>query len=319
MVAGFSCPVRMGVQEVPVHVVYVDQVVLGSIVMNYVILRVVGKIGGVENGKWRLVMAAALGGLYSIAAFIPTVSSLMTVWVKTLVSLVIVFIAFAPQPPVRLVICLGFFYVTSFALGGSVIGIMYFLESRGGTYVSPQGFPWVMDRYFWYAVVLALAGFWAAGRGTSILFKRRYSQNLFKIPVTIKMESRQVQAEGLLDSGNQLVDPFNGDPVIVAEYEIIKELLPGKLVTYLDRNKDFDPLEILLLVKGSPWEAKFRLIPFQSLGSDSGMLLGFNPDEVELKRGDTTIRTCQVTVAIYHRKLSPDSAYHVLVHPGLLN
>lgn len=318
MVTEFSCPDFVGVPKVPVHVVYVDQVILGSIVMNYVILRTVGKIGGVEKERWRLVIAAALGGFYSIVAFVPDFSALLTVWFKTLVSLVIIFIAFAPQPPVRLAVCLAFFYLTSFALGGSIIGIMYFLEARGGIFSVPGGFPRVMDRYFWYAVILALAGFWAAGRGTSILFKRRYSQNLFKVSLTIKMQGKQVRTEGFLDSGNQLTDPLTGNPVIVAEYEVIQELLPGELVAYLNQNKGFDPVQALVLVKDNPRGSKFRLIPFQSLGADSGMLLGFNPDEVELERGDGTVRSGRVTIAIYHKKLSHDSAYHVLVHPCLL-
>lgn len=319
MVIGFFCLVHMGVRGVPVHVVYVDQVILGSVVMNYVILWAVGKIGGVGDARWRLLAAAFLGGVYSIAAFVPALSLLMTFGVKIIISLVIIFIAFAPQPPVKLAACLGFFYLASFALGGSVVGIMYLLEGRGGMYSAPAGFLRVLDRYFWCAVILALGGFWAAGRGTSMLLQRHRNRWPFKIMVTIKMKSKQVEARGLLDSGNQLIDPFNGHPVLVAEYEIIKELLPPKLVTYFDQNKDFDIYEALLLAKDSRGEFRFRLIPFQSLGSDSSMLLGFDPEEVELKGANGLVRTTGVTVAICHQRLSPDLAYQVLIHPGLID
>jgi len=304
---------------VPPQVIYVDQVILGSIFMNYVILRTVGKIGGVENGRWRVVTAAVLGGVYSITAFIPSLSSLMTVWFKTLVSLIIVCIAFAPLPPVRLAACLGFFYLTSFALGGSIIGIMYFLESQGGTFFSPQGFSLVLERYFWFATILALGFFVVAGKGVALLFNRRYRQNLFKIPVLITVNGKEVRAEGLLDSGNQLSDPLTGNPVIVAEYEVLRELLPRELVLYLDETVEFDPVKAMVLVKDGSWGDKLRLVPFRSLGKESGMLLGFTPDKIELLYGGETIICHKVTVALHLKPLSPDSTYHVLVHPGLLH
>jgi len=303
---------------VPFQVIYVDQVVLGSMVMNYVILYTVGKIGGVTNVRWRMVIAAALGGLYSIAAFVPAFSPLMTVWFKTLASVIIIIVAFAPLPPIRLATCLAFFYLTSFALGGSVIGIMYFLEAQGGVGSFPQSFPSVLERYFWHAIVLALGVFGAAGKGTALLFKRRYRQSLFKIPLVIKVCDKQVQTEGFLDSGNQLTDPLTGNPVIVAEYEVIKSLLPRELITYLDNNRELDPVKAMMVMQDSLWGAKFRLIPFQSLGKDAGMLLGFDPDQVELQYGHKTICSTGVTVAICLKTLSPDADYNVLVHPGLL-
>lgn len=300
-------------------IVYLDQVIIGSIIMNYSILWATGRLSGIEKSRWRLAISALLGGIYSALVFLPALSVLLTVWVKTLISMVMVFIAFAPHSFYRMIICLAFFYLASFALGGSVIGAMYFLDSRGGFYSLAQGFPWVLDQYFWYAVILALSGFWVAGRGTAALFKRRYCQMQFKMPVVIKIKDKELSFQGFIDSGNHLTDPLTGNPVIVVEYEALKEILPENLIAFYSKGLDFDLKNAHLIQSKSHLGLSFRLIPFKSLGTDSGMLIGFKPEEIRLIKDNSEIIHSNVTVAICSKKLSSDSDYHALIHPGLLN
>lgn len=302
-------------QVLSTRVIYVDQVLLGSMVMNYAILWAAGKLGGVEKGKWRLLLSAALGGLYSIAAFFPPFPAVLSFWFKILISVLMVVIAFAPQRPFRLAVCVAFFYLASFALGGSVIGIMYLLEPAGGL-AGPEGFYHVVERFFGFAVLLALGGFWLAGKGTAVLFRRRYSQGSYEVSLNLRLEGKKSELKGFIDSGNQLIDPLTGCPVIIAEFAQIKELFPREVQEKLARGTQSDPSEILVHLQNHPLSSRFTLIPFKSLGS-TGVLLGFRPDEVVLLREGEVLRRSDVAVGIYYQSLSPDAAYHVLV-PGIL-
>lgn len=301
-------------------VIYADQVILGSIVMDYVILWSVSKLVDVKTSKWRLACAAIFGGLYSIAVFVPAFSSLLIIWIKIIVSIIIIFIAFFPLPAARMCFCLFFFYLVSFALGGSVIGMMYFFNEGGCLNSLSEAFPSLLDKYFGYALLVSLIIFWAGSRGTAALFKKRYSLHSFKIKLTIKVRDKNITIKGFLDSGNQLKEPVTGNPAIIVQYNAIKDILPGKLVNCMENNKynNYDAIKLMEIVKDTTSEDRFTLIPFRSIGEDSGMLLGFRPDEVKLSQNNKVKSLARITVALYHKEMSPDNAYCALVHPDLM-
>ena len=133
----------------PTYVVYLDQVLLGSLVMNYAILWVVARFIRSDSGQARLLAAAALGSIYSAAVFIPALSGLLTLWHKALVSVLMVGISFGWRGPRNYLACLGCFYLASFTLGGAVWGFIALLQANSfeGT---AAGIFRSLDRYFWY-------------------------------------------------------------------------------------------------------------------------------------------------------------------------
>jgi stage II sporulation protein GA (sporulation sigma-E factor processing peptidase) len=62
------------------------------------------------------------------------------------------------------------------------------------------------------------------------------------------------------------------------------------------------------------------VIPFSSLGTPNGMLLGFKPDQVEILEKDDTIKVLQdVVIGIYNQRLSRDNKYQALLHPDIFH
>jgi len=57
------------------------------------------------------------------------------------------------------------------------------------------------------------------------------------------------------------------------------------------------------------------MIPFNSIGKTSGMLIGFRPDQVMV--GAKNSRQ-DVVIGIYNDKLTPDGRYQALLSPDLL-
>ncbi|MCD8398424.1 MAG: sigma-E processing peptidase SpoIIGA [Lachnospiraceae bacterium] len=140
------------------------------------------------------------------------------------------------------------------------------------------------------------AAFFAAYAAISVLSaflqkKIRVAENTAM--VQISLENRNLALEGLLDTGNLLTEPMTGHPVSIAEEQAVAPLL------------------------GDGWEERqgFCLIPYHSLGTDSGWLRGVTFDEmtVTMRRGSRVIR--RPVIALYEGKVSAGNGYRVIVHP----
>lgn len=300
----------------PAFTVYIDQIFLNNLLINCITLWAAGKLSRVSFAKWRLFLAAGIGGAYSILIFFPVTASLLSLGGKFLFSVLIVLIAFAPQPSGRLFLCLVFFYLCSFALGGSVFGFIYLM---GGDQKNLFLTPDVLDKYFWPAVLLSLLVYGVAVRGGAFLLHRRFSHYLFKVPVVIHFPGSSVAVKALVDTGNQLRDPITGYPVMIVEYRALRDLLPQELKNTCEAGKEGqDIYSSLHSLSGTAWASRCCLIPFHSLGRERGLLLGVRPDGVEIGVGKKAKCTREVVVGIYGRTLG-DGDYNALLHPQLLD
>lgn len=300
----------------PVYKVYLDQVFLGNLVMNYAILWAAARLSRIPVHKARLVAGAALGAAYALAIFIPGAGFLQSLWFKTVASAGIVAVAFYPLTFRMFLTCLGCFFLASFTLGGLAIGMIFYLNS--GRVSSWDGVGKVIADNFWPGIFLGLLALWAAGRGFTALLKKGRFDNLFKIPILINSGGKQVRVKALLDTGNQLKDPMTQHPVVVVEYDSLKPLLPAEIQAGFELGGEADIWTILGSFSENSLISRFSAVPFQSLGRPNGMMLGFRPDEVVIERQGKFSRSGRVVVGIYRNKLDPAGSYHALLGPNVL-
>lgn len=90
--------------------------------------------------------------------------------------------------------------------------------------------------------------------------------------VTITHGGRTVHLTALVDTGNTLKDPISGHRVLVVDSDVAWKLL-GMDPTLLQK-----PLDTFT----SHFTAGLRLIPYQTVGQPSGMLLGLRADELKI-------------------------------------
>ncbi|MDD4766418.1 MAG: sigma-E processing peptidase SpoIIGA [Desulfotomaculaceae bacterium] len=298
------------------YTVYLDQVFVGNLVMNYAILWAAAKLARIPAIKWRIAAGAALGAFYALALFIPGNTFLLSVWFKLAASVIIAAAAFAPLKPKNFLICLGCFYLTSFALGGLTLGLIFFTHS--GRVVSHNGIGTVVAEHFWPGIYLGLAALWGAGKGIAGLIKKGTFDSLYKMNIIIKSGGEKVNAEALLDTGNSLKDPLTRRPVIVVEYAVLKPLLPGEAQLYFEKDGEPDVWGFLGSLSGNRWATRYSAVPFQSLGNVNGLMVGFRPDEVFIERHGRLVGVGKVVIAIYHKKLDPGGTCHALLSSELL-
>ena len=90
--------------------------------------------------------------------------------------------------------------------------------------------------------------------------------------MTVELDSRRVELDGLVDTGNLLRDPLSGRPVICADRRLLSGLLSPGLARAMEDSQRATSL--------SPADAKrLRLIPAGS-ATGHGILTGFVPDQI---------------------------------------
>lgn len=293
------------------YVVYVDQVLAGNLLLNYLLLWVVGRLSQVRAPLYRLALSSFLGSVYSLLLFVPGCQLFFALPCKVLTSVAMVLLAFGPLSLPRFFGCLALFYLSSFMLGGIWLGAIYFLYANFQSLSAP-GLLSLVSRHYWAGFFLALAVM-AGGGATLALWRHRWRSRTYRVGLAVEVEGCRVELEGMVDTGNSLREPLTGRPVVVVEEKALRPLLPPHVRALLERQKY--GAAVMLGLAESNWAKRFCLIPFRSLGRERGMLLGFRPDLVEVRHEDRHCRFREVVLGLYTRSLGNCQA---LVPPDLL-
>ncbi|MEW6171454.1 MAG: sigma-E processing peptidase SpoIIGA [Bacillota bacterium] len=293
------------------YTVYVDELLANNMLMNYAILHLTAKLAGLPYNFFRLAAAAIVGSLYVMVIFFPDGGQLYNFTGKLALSVLVVLVAFGTLSWRRFLGAWTLFYGVSFAVGGVVLGINSLIGSTG-TEGGLNGYA-----HLWPGILAALILAVVAGAKSKIL-RRRVAEGFFRVPITIRMGMKKVELEALLDTGNQLIDPVSRYPVVIVEYDSMKDFMPPELRGALEARFEPDFTAIGTKIEDPNWATRLRLIPYQSLGKRGGLLIGFKPDAVEVVYGGRLVRIKRVVVGIYRHRLSPEAKYNALLHPRLV-
>lgn len=291
--------------------VYLDVLVAINLVMNLIILFLTAFLAQVPGRPLRLALGAAVGTVYAVYLVLspPTAGA---GWVsKVAFSLLILVAAFVPTSPVRFLRAAGYFYLVSFTLGGAALAVYYLSLAPALTTSGP------LPAVPWWALVLGLAIAVPAGRLAWLyLNRRRWHQDVLA-KLSVKWGQKEAEVKAILDSGNLLVDPLTGAPVVVAEAKALSLLLPARLFAALEGGKlDLERLSQVLATE--PKAHRFRIIPYDSLGQTNSLLLAFRPDQVKVTYAGRRVNIPHAVVGLALQRLSPEGTYQALVNPKVL-
>ncbi|AQS58297.1 sigma-E processing peptidase SpoIIGA [Desulforamulus ferrireducens] len=290
------------------QVVYLDEVLIVNLAMNLTALWLTSRFTGCERSLTRLLAGAAVGCIYAFLLLWPGWEMLLHIMAKILAALLMVLITFGYGNLKSFVRRLGYLFLSSFCLGGIALGLHYLGQSTA------LANPLLGDFNKWAVLsgtigIALILGHWGVRK-----WHKLATQMTTRVPLTITLWGKKVSLSALVDTGNQLIDPLSQHPVIIIEYQAIKDVLPPELCSILSAGNE----DNILSLANTPFANRVRLIPFHSLGRDRGMLLGIRPDEVEIQVRDKIQKTTNVVVGVYHQQLSPEQSYQALLHPELL-
>jgi stage II sporulation protein GA (sporulation sigma-E factor processing peptidase) len=233
---------------------------------------------------------------------------------KILFSILIVTIAYTPAYFHLLLKLIGIFYIVSFIFGGAAFGFFYFVN---GLDLTRNGVSFIRDFPLKILVISAIAAYFTV-RFSWDYIQHRIRRERLILRVEMTFDKKQLCLDALVDTGNSLRDPITNVPVIITEYEILRELLPDDIQKIFEQCGENDLNAIAEIMTISKWAARFRIIPYKSLGRENGMLVGFKPDIVTIYDSSKKIQLSNIVIAIYRKKLSKDGEYSALIYPEML-
>ena len=287
--------------------VYLDVVFFENFIMNYIILFATAVINKVEIKIIRISISSVLGSVYAIMHYTYIFQNYIGTIMKIMLSIVMVYIAFKPENIKKMLKQLLIFYLTSFTFGGVAFALLYFIKPssllmKNGIYIGT------------YPIKIALLGGCIGFIIITIAFKiikgkLMPKDMLYEIEIEIKNKKEELIA--MLDTGNLLKEPITNTPVIIVEKKKLKNVIPIQILTNVDS-----------IIKGNIDENmqiedyinRFRIIPFNSLGKQNGLLLGIKVDKIRIRHNEEneSIRF-NVIIGIYDGILSKNNNYNALI------
>lgn len=286
-------------------IIYADITFIINFIMDFCILWATAKLAGVRVIYTRLIIVAGLGGIYAVGFLFEGMQHWYSLPVKILFSCLMIVFALWPRSWREFQKTFLYFYGINFTVAGATIAFSYLIQTSNYTISLP---------YFWLlgGIFCALA----MGIYGEKYLTQRLIPELLNFDVQLKFEQGSCQGTGFLDTGNGLKDPLTNKPVLIAEYRLLKNCLPEDFQAAVEKNTD--EAEIFDSLTQSSWAKRLRLIPFSSLGKQSGMLIGIRADEVIVNTGNNNIFHQNLVVGIYKNRLSNEGKYQLLIPSEIL-
>ena len=209
------------------------------------------------------------------------------------------------------------FYLTTFLIGGALIGIHYFLifdfELSSSVFLaSIKGFG---DPISWLFVLLGfpLAWYFSKRNMEGIEMTKIQYESLIK--VMIEIGGIEYSFKGLVDSGNQVYEPITRTPVMFISLKDRVSEFPRHLIEIAE-----NPEEFIFGKKDLPnsWELKFRIIPYKVVGQEHQLIIAILPNKILLEKATEIIEVERGLVSFTMQQLSGDDAFQCIVHPKML-
>lgn len=167
-----------------------------------------------------------------------------------------------------------FIYLTVLFLGG----IMEWENSLG----SPI-------KFFWAKVIIA--GVLLTGMSIYFMQKKDFMKRVFKVDVM--HHGKTWELSGYWDSGNLLLDPYNGKPVNILQAKLAEQIF--------SESSDY-----------------MRLIPYCSLGNTNGLLSVYNAEKMYIYQGKESFLVEPAVFGIAENGLLEGKEYDVILQASML-
>ena len=287
--------------------IYIDIIIVENLIMNYIILYATGTISKIKISYLRIFCSSLIGAIYAVTEYTFKLNIYSNIIIKTILSVIIIYVAFNPQNIKKMCKQLIIFYVTTFTFGGIATYLIYVLKPqniiiKNGMYVGT----YVLKVIFIGAII-----------GTIILFiafkqvKSKITKKDMICKIKIKINGKEKTLDAMVDTGNMLKEPITGTPVAVVERTSLYDLLPKEILNNTESILGGDFKNIPEDIKRE-YIPKLKIIPFASLGKQNGMLVGIKPEKIEIIN-EQTEENKNAIIGIYNKSLTKKGEYNALI------
>lgn len=288
---------------------YVDIIFLENVFMNCIIFLATGIILKNQTKILRNIIASIIGSIYAIIIYVSNIEIYSNIFLKLILSFAIVYIAFKPPNLKSFIKHTIIFYLTSFTFGGVAFALLYF--------VSPQDILYQDGVLIGtYPIKMILAGGILGFIIITVAFKNikgKFNRKDMFCDITLSEKNKQTKIKAIIDTGNFLKDPLTNLPVIVIEKSKLSMFFPAIVLDNISSIINGEDIEL------GEYASRIRIIPFNSLGKENGLLLGIKVEKIEIEYQDVISKFSNVIIGIYNGVLSRNGRYAGLVGVGIID
>lgn len=295
--------------------IYGDIIIIENLIMNYIIIWLTAHFSKIRTNTTKILLGSTIGAIYTIFIYLPSMNFLGELSMKICLSILIIVIVFTPIRIRDFIRPFTIFYLISFIFGGTAFALIY-MTNRGG--LASEGFFYISDFPVNLLIITCLIGFFTIKFSWEFIQKKISKENIITT-LYIFIDGKEVKTLGLFDTANFLYDPISKLPVIIVEYNLIKDILPLEINNIFKNSEEKNFELISKVLVNSDWIKRFRMIPYSSIGEKNGLLVGFKTDKIIIFDKKEKREVTDVIMAIYNYKLSKGGEYSALLHPEILN
>lgn len=263
--------------------VYIELFIADNFLMDYLVLFLTARIISRKAVWWRLLLAAAAGTAYAVAAAGTGDDFLNGIVCKIGVSAGLCLIGFGYRGLRAFITQFLGMYVATLFLAGSALLAVYLgggsADLEDGLTVDSDAFRWVLLGILLAAVLTG----WIRNTLRSVNVREGLVRS-----IRIIQGEKCVELRAFLDTGNNMTGLF-GEPVILAERGIVSSLAEG---------------------------AAMRRLPYRTAAGEAEVE-AFLADEVVFLSGRRKSVT-GVLIAVYGGRLCADGSFGALLNPNIL-
>ncbi|MGB8460352.1 MAG: sigma-E processing peptidase SpoIIGA [Priestia megaterium] len=296
--------------------IYLDLIWMLNFGLDTILLMLCAVVLKRNYKWWRLLLGGFIGSLIVLLMFTPFSHLMVHPAIKILFSFFMLLMTFGYKRLRFFFENLLTFYFATFVVGGGLMGVHFLFQDQFlvlNQMVDTKS-PQFGDPISWIFVLIGfpLLSYFSKARVDDLRMKNITFDQL--VDVEVILNEQTLSMKGLIDSGNQLVDPLTKTPVMIVTADSLKEILPEGLMELSKNVQSFSHSEDI----DQEWYSKVRFVPYRSVVQANQLLLALKPDMVRLVHQSNTIEVTKVLVGISHTTLSVEKQYECIVHPKLI-
>lgn len=295
--------------------VYLDIIWILNLFFDTFLLYLTGILLKKKTGTYRLFLGGLLGSSVVLLSISPLYFIGSNPLGKLAISILMVLIAFGFQRFMQFWKTLFTFYLVTFAVGGAIIGLHYFIQFEANlrNITALHSIQGIGDPISWLFVIVGFPVAWYFSGKT--LHHLEYTKIKYEqiVDVTIVILDEHIKVKGLIDSGNKAKDPLTRKPVIFVSISHLDSHPTELLQLAASPEKIIEQLPQL----SSSLQNKVSVIPYQVYGQEHQLVIGVRPDKVLINNGTEVYATNDCLVSFTLQQLSPDGDFQCILHPEL--
>lgn len=288
--------------------IYIDLVFLENVFMNFIIIYATSIIIKKELKIIRILFGSIIGALYACIYYVTKMEIYSNIFLKIILSMVIVYISFNSEKIKTFLKELLIFYLTSFTFGGVTFALLYFISP--GDILFKNG---VLIGIYPLKMILigGIIGFIIIIASFKTIKNKIAKKDMYCI-LKIIFNNKSITTRAIIDTGNFLKEPLTGYPVIIVEKDALINTISANILNNLENIVcGLQPIDNIYM-------QKIKLIPFTALGTESGLIVGIKPDEISINYQGNYLQENNVIIGIYDKKISNNDKYKALVGLDLI-